>query len=205
MLAHRGRAADSVAAYREALARNPAQPTPVYVLPQLLREAGREGEADEAARRADAAARTFDAWWALEVAWRELPAPRTAEVRLAQADFGAVRGFLDARIGHRWSRHRAFVRLAPAEPADTWDVTIDMGSPPPSPLAEPEVEVRVNAGPPARLRLGPEVRSYTLRAEAARGAPLVIRIDAPTWSRPGEPPEQGVRVDRVSVRPVDRP
>ena len=33
------------------------------------------------------------------------------------------------------------------------------------------------------------------------GQPLLVRIDAPTWSRIGEPADQGVRVDRMSVRP----
>jgi hypothetical protein len=200
MLAHDGRANEAVDAYRRAAASNAAALTPAYVLPQLLREAGRLAEADEAARRADAAARAFDAWWALEVAWRELPAPRTDEVRLAQGDFGAVRGFLDGRMGHRWTRHRAFVRLVPRHAAGAYDVTLEMGSPPPSPRANPVVRVRVGGGPFTTFTLAPEVRPYTLRARAALGAPLLIEIRAPTWSRTGEPPEQGVRVDRVRVR-----
>jgi tetratricopeptide (TPR) repeat protein len=201
MLARAGRPADAVDAYRRAGAANAATPTPVYVLPQLLREAGRLAEADEAARRADAAARSFDAWWGLEVAWRELPAPRTDEVRLSEGDFGAVRGFLDGRMGHRWSRHRALVRLRPTRAAPAYEVTIEMGSPPPAPLPDPGVEVRVGADA-RRFTLGPGVQPYTLRARAEPGAPLVVEIRAPTWSRPGEPAEQGVRVDRVSVRPV---
>ena len=203
MLAGAGRPAEAVDAYGQASARNGAAVTPVYVLPQLLREAGQLAEADEAARRADAAARGFDAWWALEVAWRELPAPRTDEVRLAQGDFGAVRGFLDGRMGHRWTRHRAFVRLVPMRAAAAHDVTIEMGSPPPSPRAAPVVHVRVGDGPFTTFALGTDVRPYTLRARTDPGAPIVVEIVAPTWSRTGEPAEQGVRVDRLSVRAVE--
>ena len=80
----------------------------------------------------------------LEAAWRELPAPRADEVVLGGgADYGAVRGFLHPRGGdpavsrhrlewnryeriggpqpppgtHRWSRHRAWLRLVPASAA----------------------------------------------------------------------------------------
>jgi hypothetical protein len=31
---------------------------------------------------------------------------------------------------------------------------------------------------------------------------VLIRLDSPVWSRIGEPADQGVRVDRVSVRPA---
>jgi hypothetical protein len=78
-----------------------------------------------------------------------------------------------------------------------------MGSPPPSPVADPVVSVRVGGNPPVRFQLGPEVRSYTMRARAEPGAPLLIEIDAPTWNRAGQPAEQGVRVDRVRVTPLE--
>jgi hypothetical protein len=177
--------------------------TPPIVLPQLLREAGRFDEAAAAEARADAVAGSFDAWWALELAWRELPAPRTDEVRLARGDFGAVRGFTDGRRAHRWTRYRAFVRLLPTRPASEYDVTLEMGSPPPSPNPNPVVTVRVAGNPAARIQLAPEVRPYTVRARAEPGVPLVIEIDAPTWNRMDQPAEQGVRVDRVRVVPVE--
>jgi hypothetical protein len=41
-----------------------------------------------------------------------------------------------------------------------------------------------------------------VRARPPAGAPIVLQIDAPTWNAVGEVPEQGVRVDRVSVRPL---
>ena len=203
MLARTGRAAEAVEAYGRAAARNPGHSTPPIVLPQLLREAGRFDEAQAAEGRAEAVARSFDAWWALELAWRELPAPRTDEVRLARGDFGAVRGFTDGRRAHRWTRHRAFVRLVPTRAASEYDVTLEMGSPPPSPNANPVVTVRVAGQPAARIQLAPEVRPYTVRARVEPGKPLVIEIDAPTWNRMDQPAEQGVRVDRVRVTPVE--
>ena len=202
MLAHGGRPAEAVEAYRRAAARNPAHSTPPLVLPQLLREAGRTAEVDEAAARADAVARSFDAWWALELAWRELPPPRTDEVLLSRGDFGAVRGFTDGRRAHRWTRHRAFVRLIPTRRAAEYDVTLEMGSPPPSPNAHPVVTVRVAGGSPAQFCLEPDVRAYALRARVKPGAPVLIELTAPTWNRMDQPAEQGVRVDRVVVTPV---
>jgi hypothetical protein len=43
-------------------------------------------------------------WLALEVAWRELPAPVTDEIRLGAGDYGAVRGFSNPRREYRWTR-----------------------------------------------------------------------------------------------------
>jgi 4-amino-4-deoxy-L-arabinose transferase-like glycosyltransferase len=204
MLARGGHAAEAAEAYGQAARRSAGgHTTSLFVLPQLLREAGREVEAEAAAVRADAAARDFDAWWGLELAWRELPAPHADEVLLARGDFGAVRGCLDGRLKHRWTRGQAWVRLFPTHPAPAYAVTLEMGSPPPSPFANPTVMVAVSGSEPVRLTLGPEVRAYTVRAPATPGQPLLVEIRAPTWSRPQGPPEQGVRLDRVSVAPVD--
>jgi hypothetical protein len=105
--------------------------------------------------------------------------------------------------GHRWSRHRAWLRLVPATAAAGYDVTLEMGAPFPSTLVSPQVRVRVNDGPGTAFTLNGDIRAYTLRAPApAAGEPLVVQLDAPTWSRSGEPAEQGVRVDRLSVRGV---
>ena len=63
------------------------------------------------------------------------------------------------------------------------------------------VRVRVNDGPTTVFTLDNQIRPYTLRAAApAAGRPLVVQLDAPTWCIAGEPAEQGVRVDRLSVR-----
>ena len=167
-----------------------------------------------------------DPWLVLEAAWRELPPPETDEVLLARNDYGAVRGFFHPRgldLGadhrewaqygseggpvpppgaHRWTRGHAWIRLRPTRLAPAYDVTIEMGSPFPSPHAAPEVIVTGNDGVAHGQTLGPEVRPYTLRIAAPPGEPLVLRIDSPVWSRLGEPADQGVRVDRVSVRPA---
>jgi hypothetical protein len=198
-------------------------------LPRMLEAVGREPEAAEARRLLDRLSWDDDPWLVLEMAWRELPAPQADEIVLgAGADYGAVRGFLHPRGGdprlyrhrlewnkyeqiggpqpppgtHRWSRHRAWLRLAPASPAAAHDVTLWMGSPFPSSLASPEVSVRIGDGPPTRFTLGAQVAPYTLRAAVPPGQPLVVRLDSPTWSRAGEPADQGVRVDRLTVAPA---
>jgi hypothetical protein len=81
-------------------------------------------------------------------------------------------------------------------------VTLEMGSPFPSVLATPVVRVVANDGPVHAFTLGRDVRAYSFRVAIPRDLPLVVRLDAPTWSRVGEPADQGVRVDRMSVRPV---
>ena len=193
--------------------------------PRLLEEVG-----DPRAARALATAHRLswdsDPWLVLEVAWRELPAPRTDVVVVGGSDYGAVRGFRQPREQgvqglhrlevdhydvpgqpapppgpHRWTRHRAWVRLVPTQPAPAYDVRVFMGSPFPSPLEAPEVTVRATGGAPQRFRLDRTVRPYTVRAVAAPGTPVTVRIDAPTWNRIGEPAEQGVRVERVDIQP----
>ena len=42
---------------------------------------------------------------------------------------------------------------------------------------------------------------YTVEIHAAPGEPSLVRLDAPTWSRAGEPADQGVRVDRLTISP----
>ena len=191
-------------------------------LPRLLREVGRPEDADQALHAAQVLSWRADPWLVLEAAWRELPPPRTDEIRVGGDDFAAVRGFYYprpapevgfewARYGgdgpspppgpHRWTRKRAWLRLVPTTQASSYTVTIDMGSPFPSPLDSPEVVVSLNDRAAPRLRLAREVRPYTFPATLPAGAPLVVRIDAPTWSKPGEPAEQGVRIDRMRVEP----
>jgi hypothetical protein len=197
-------------------------------LPRLLEAAGRTQEAEDARRALDRLSWDDDPWLLLEAAWRELPAPRTDEVVLGGgADYGAVRGFLHPRGGdpvlsrhrlewnkyermggpqpppgtHRWSRHRAWLRLVPASAAADYDVTLWMGAPFPSTLTSPEVTVRAGGGQPVRFTLDGGIKPYHLRATPSAGEPIVLRLDSPTWSRAGEPADQGVRVDRLTVAP----
>lgn len=199
-LARAGEPARALEAYRRAEERKPYVWTPRLVRPALLAAAGLPSEA--ALTEADQFSWHVDPWLALEAAWRELPAPRTDAVLLARGDYGAVRGFTLPRRDHRWTRSRAWVRLRPLTPAPRYTVTLEMGAPAPSPLGAAEVVVAVDGAPPARFRVGPAMAAFTLEAPAPRDGTLVVRIDAPTWSRFGEPAEQGVRVDRVAVAPV---
>jgi len=224
-----GHRAEAVAAYRRAderAARYDESWIARVALPRLLREAGREDEAAEALLAAQLVSWQADPWLVLEAAWRGLPPPRTDEIRVGEDDFGAVRGFYHprpapqiglewARYGgdgpspppgaHRWTRGRAWLRLSPATAATAYRVTLEMGSPFPSPLESPQVSVSVNDSAPEQIRLGREIRAYALRALARRGEALLVRIDAPTWSRPGEPAEQGVRVERLTAAPAEQP
>jgi hypothetical protein len=67
---------------------------------------------------------------ALEIAWRELPPPRTDVVQMGQNDLGALRGFYAAEDGRRWTRPRAWVRLLPVSEARTLAITLLVGAPP---------------------------------------------------------------------------
>jgi hypothetical protein len=174
---------------------------PLLVRPQLLREAGHAEEAARAAAAAQIVLSRADPWLAQEAAWRELPAPKTDEVRLGLGDHGAVRGFLHPREDYRWSSDRAWIRLQPATAASTYDVTLEMGSPEPAPSPTPEVVVGFGAGTSFRVRLARRVRPYTFPVPAPPGGRFLISLEAPTWNLAGQPPEQGVRVDRLTVAP----
>jgi hypothetical protein len=226
-LAHAGRIDEAIDAYRRAADKaSIANWSPRIALPMLLSAHGPSKEALRRLNTLDRLSWDSDPWLILEIAWRELPAPRADEIFLARGDYGAVRGFLHPRGtdpalsahrlewnkyerlgtelpppgGHRWSRHRAWLRVFPTESAASYEVSIDMGAPFPSTLRSPLVSVRADGSDPVRFTLGAEVRTYTFRAPApAAGEPLLIQLDAPTWCRAGEPAEQGVRVDRLSV------
>jgi hypothetical protein len=177
--------------------------TPDLVMPRLLLEAGRPQEAALAVETANRFSFDVDPWLAQEIAWQELPPPRTDEVLLGRGDYGAVRGFSLPQRDHRWTLGRAWVRVRPAaSPAPAYDVTLDLGSPEPSPYATPRVRVSIDGGPPTELTLTREVKAYVVRAPAPRDGTLVIALRAPTWNHTGQPAEQGIRVDRVSVKPV---
>ena len=201
-LAEAGRKAEAIDAYQRAELRRPDHWTPRLVLPRLLRDAGRNEEADARLREAHRFSFDVDAWLALEVPWRELPPPRADEILLGRDDYGAVRGFLHPRNDHRWTRHRAWLRLVPVTTAAAYDVTVWMGSPEPSPNATPTVHVRADDGSGLAFVLSKEVQPFTFRAPAPQNGPLIVEIRAPTWNRSGEPPEQGVRVERMTVVPA---
>jgi hypothetical protein len=77
-----------------------------------------------------------------------------------------------------------------------------MGSPFPSPVPAPTVEIRVNGGAPLRFALTAEVKPYSSRIDTPPGQPVVIEIRSPTWCRAGEPADQGIRLDRVLLAPL---
>jgi hypothetical protein len=77
-----------------------------------------------------------------------------------------------------------------------------MGSPFPSILTAPVVVVTANDGSAHSFTLDREIRPYSFRVAIKGDEALLVRVDTPTWSRLGEPADQGVRVDRMSVRPT---
>jgi hypothetical protein len=228
LLAGKGEPARALAAYRRAAeVASIANWSPRLALPRLLAHAGEEKDAARALRQLDRLSWDTDPWLMLEIAWRELPPPDTDEILLARGDYGAVRGFLHPRGtdpglfahrlewnkyerlgdvlpppgGHRWSRHKAWLRLRPTQKAASYEVTLEMGAPFPSTLVSPRVSVTANGATPRAFTLSSDVRAYSLSVPApAAGQPLVIQLDSPTWCLAGEPAEQGVRVDRLSVR-----
>ncbi|HEY3121792.1 MAG TPA: hypothetical protein VGL15_14295 [Vicinamibacteria bacterium] len=195
-LARAGRAAEAVQAYQRAAERRPYVWQPILVLPRLLLESDRPDESLAALQAADALSWSVDPCLALDVAWRELPPPRTDTILLARGDYGAVRGFFRPERDHRWSRDRAWLRLVPPQPAREYDVTVEMSCPDPAPWHEPLVTL---GDTPFRVQA--DSRPYTVRARAVDGV-VLIELRAPTWSRSGRPLEQGVRVERMHVQPA---
>jgi 4-amino-4-deoxy-L-arabinose transferase-like glycosyltransferase len=199
--------------------------------PRLWREMGMDHDARRAGRHLDRISWDTDPWLVLEIAWRDLPPPRTDTIEPGGGhDYGAVRGFLHPRgaeppihlhrlewnrydmLGgpqpppgtHRWSRHRAWLRLRPATAAPAYDVTLLMGSPFPSPLETAAVTV-TSAGATQRWPLDRELRPYVLRGVRPVDGVVQLSLTAPTWSRAGEPADQGVRVDRLTIAPATSP
>lgn len=201
-LAHSGRTAEAISAYARAAATKPSAWLPRVVLPRLLADVGRREDAGRALAEAHSFSRGANPWLALEAAWRELPPPRTDEILVGGLDYGAVRGFMAPGDGHRWTRARAWLRLRPASPAARYRVTLQMGSPLPSPLAGPEVLVAVAGGPWQRFKLERQPRAYRIETGLPDGDLIVIEIRSPTWTQPGLTPELGVRVDRLAVAPL---
>jgi 4-amino-4-deoxy-L-arabinose transferase-like glycosyltransferase len=196
--------------------------------PRVWREMGLDHDARRAGRNLDRISWDTDPWLVLEIAWRDLPPPRADEIVLGGGhDYSAVRGFLHPRgaepplhlhrlewnrydiMGgtqppagtHRWSRRRAWLRLRPTVPASAYDVTLVMGSPFPSTRETTVVTVASAAGS-QRFTLGRELRPYLVRGVRPAGGVLSIELRSPTWSRAGEPADQGVRVDRMTVAPA---
>jgi hypothetical protein len=105
---------------------------------------------------------------------------------------------------HRWTRHRAWLRLRPTTAAPTYDVTLVMGSAFPATQETPAVTVTF-AGGSQRFSLDRALRSFHVQGVRAVDGVVSIRLDSPTWSRAGEPADQGVRVDRMTVAPATTP
>jgi hypothetical protein len=199
--------------------------------PRFWREMDMDHDARRAGRNLDKLSWDTDPWLVLEVAWRDLPPPRADEVILGGGhDYGAVRGFLHPRgaeppihlhrlewnrydlIGgpqapsgtHRWSRHRAWLRLRPTTSAPAYDVTLVMGSPFPSPLETARVTVSA-AGVTRRFDLDRDLRPFVVPGVRAVDGVVAVTLSAPAWSRAGEPADQGVRVDRMTATPATSP
>lgn len=224
-----GHPAEAIDAYqRGASLATPANWRATLALPRLLDELGRSDQAAAALWKAHRLSWDNDPWLALEIAWRELPPPTTDEIQLAGDDYGAVRGFLyprgvdpmlylhrlewnqyqtlpgeDPPPGlHRWTLGHAWLRLLPTQPAARYQVTLVMGTPFPSTLTSTEVEVQASGASARRIRLDRELRPYLFPASVTPGQPVEVAIRAPTWSRLGEPAAQGIRVDRMTVKPT---
>jgi hypothetical protein len=199
--------------------------------PRIWAAVGQEKDAIRAARTLDTLSWDTDPWLMLEIAWRDLPPPRTDRIELGGGfDYGAVRGFMHPRGAalplhlhrlewdryelqggpqpppgtHRWSRRRAWLRLRPETVADAYDVTLTMGAPFPSTLEKPQVTLEAG-GRTQTFMLDAELRPRTLTGVRPVDGVIQVALGAPTWSRAGEVADQGVRVDRLEVVPSTAP
>jgi hypothetical protein len=198
-LASRGMPAEALGAYDEADRRRPEGTIPALVRPRLLREAGLARKAERALEQAHAAAERLGPGEALEIAWRELPAPRADEVLLGRDDYGAALGFPVRGLDHRISGPRAWLRLRPTLAAPAYELSLVMASPAGSPLEHPVVGVRVNGDSPRSFTLEREARTFSFTVPSA--PEVLVEIHARAWSRSDQPPQQGVLVERLEIRP----
>jgi 4-amino-4-deoxy-L-arabinose transferase-like glycosyltransferase len=199
-LAASGRSAEALEAYRRGEPLVEYKWIPKMVMPRLLADAGRADEARAAVEVANAASFDGDPWLLLETAWRELPPPRGTTIELARGDYGAVRDFLYPIGDRRWTRHHAELRLI-LPPAGSYEITLEMASPPPAPRPDPTVTVRVRGGAEARFTLTAEMQPYRFVTPAPSDGVVRVEIESPTWNRANEPAEQGVQVSRMTVVP----
>jgi tetratricopeptide (TPR) repeat protein len=202
-LSGRGFPGEAVDACEEALRRRPGHPAAVLALPVLLRAAGFAKRADRALAEAQALEATIPD--ALEIAWRELPPPRTDVVRMGQHDLGALRGFYAAEDGRRWTRPRAWLRIRPLSEARVVDVRLVLGAPPPAPVPSPTVTLLAAGNAPVRLAVDAEVRAHGFSLRRTGDGPLLLELKAPAWSRSGGLVDRGVLVERLEVRPTAGP
>jgi len=181
-------------------AREPAGRWLALLVPSLLRDAGQR----PAAGPATGEGLSFDQGGGrdLDAAWQELPPLRADCVTIGGADFGMARGFSGHDQAGRWTERRAWLRIVPRQPAGEQRVTLWMDSGLPSPLTEPEVTIRIGRDEPHVFRLARAPAPYAMRTRAAPGAPVIVKIEAPTWTTLDTAPEQGVRVHRVCVAPI---
>ncbi|HEX6738875.1 MAG TPA: hypothetical protein VF310_11405, partial [Vicinamibacteria bacterium] len=79
---------------------------------------------------------------------------------------------------------------------------LTLGVPFPCPLGQAQVRARAGGGAWQTFTVGPEIRTFSFRAPAPAAGPVLVELRAPTWNRVGEPAQQGVRVDRVTLTPA---
>jgi hypothetical protein len=139
---------------------------------------------------------------ALAATWLWLAPPVTDELDLAMEAAGAADNFVRDARDRRWTRHTARLRLRPRTSAAAYDVTVHMGSPPPSPLVAPEVVVTGPGGEEATFTVDRAQKPYRLRVTRPADGVLRLSIRAPSWNRVQQPPDQGVVVSRVELSPT---
>ena len=205
LLAERGRLEEALATYEEAQSRRPGHVVAFLALAPLWEQLGRPDRALLAQQEADELLRNTESRQllvhVLSAAWLWLAPPVADELELGPAAYGAADNFVLSHV-RSWTRHTARVRLRPRTRADAYDVTIEMASPPPSPLAAPRVVVAGPNGEEASFTLERAARPYGLRIRAPADGIVRLSITAPSWNRRREPPDQGVCVTRVSVVPT---
>jgi hypothetical protein len=195
---------EAAAVYADAASRRADHFVAPLALPQVLRQAGRHEAAQAAQARANELVRNpeWNPTLVLAGCWLWLDPPVTDEVLVGRGDYGAVLNFHHDLGGHRWTRHTARVRLRPKTRAAAYDVVLEMGTPGPSPLTTARVFVRSSGGEQAAFVVGRKVEPHRMRIAAPEDGVLELAIAGPSWNRLGDPPDRGVRVDRVSLTPA---
>ena len=128
----------------------------------------------------------------------------------APGDENYIHGFYmpegDSNWTYRWSdRHPSF--LFPNRGAIPYTISLAADAPRPEGHAQPQVSILLNGRESERLVIESGIREYSFRYTPVGWWPadLLVEIESPTFSPPGDPRELGLLVNGITLQPESDP